>query len=139
MDNLTLATSFANDLTLNKLPFAKDLEFCGEKAILVFLEQKKEVSAGDISNFLNVSTARIAVVLKKLVKKDLIKKTTSQTDKRKTIVCLTKKGEDYCKNLRETLIEKLNNFFLFLGEEDTKNFLRLMQKMREYRKEKYND
>lgn len=139
MDNLTLATSFANDLTLNKLPFVKDLEFCGEKAILVFLEQKKEVSAGDISNFLNVSTARIAVVLKNLEKKDLIKKTTSQTDKRKTIVCLTKKGEDCCKNLRKTLIEKLNNFFLFLGEEDTKNFLCLMQKMREYRKEKHND
>ena len=27
MDNLTLATNFANDLTMNKLPFKKNLEF----------------------------------------------------------------------------------------------------------------
>lgn len=139
MDNLTLATDFANDLTLNKLPFIKNLDFCGERAILAFLEQKKEVSAGDIANFLNVSTARIAVLLKNLEKKGLIKKTTSQTDKRKTIVHLTQKGEESCKKLREKLVEKLNNFFLFLGEEDTKNFLRLTQKMKEYRKEKHND
>ena len=87
MDNLTLATNFANDLTLNKLPFIKNLDFCGERAILAFLEQKNEVNAGDISSFLNVSTARIAVLLKNLEKKDLIKKSSSQTDKRKTIVC----------------------------------------------------
>lgn len=139
MDNLTLATNFANDLTMNKLPFKKNLEFCGERAILVFLEQKKEVSAGDISSFLNVSTARIAVLLKNLEKKDLIKKSSSQTDKRKTIVRLTEKGKKNCRTLKKSLIEKINNFFLFLGEEDTKNFLRLTQKMKEYKKEKHND
>lgn len=139
MNNLTLATNFANDLTLNKLPFIKNLDFCGERAILAFLEQKKEVNAGDISSFLNVSTARIAVLLKNLEKKDLIKKSSSQTDKRKTIVCLTEKGKENCRTLKKSLIEKLNNFFLFLGEEDTKNFLRLTQKMKEYRKEKHND
>ena len=139
MNTLTLATNFADDLILNKLPFAKNLEFCGERAILALLEQRHELSAGDISNFLSVSTARIAVLLKNLEKKDLIKRLTSQNDKRKTIVHLTKKGEESCKNLSQIIIEKINNFFLFLGEEDTNNFIRLTQKMREYRKEKHND
>lgn len=67
-----------------------------------------EVSAGEISDYMSVSTARVAVLLKKMSEKKLITKTTDPHDKRKVMVSITEEGKkQYC--------EKMNEIILYAG------------------------
>ena len=63
--------------------------------VLNFLydNSKKEIIAGDIAKKLDVSTARVAKLLSKLTLKELIYTYPLESDKRKTVVCLTEKGK----------------------------------------------
>ncbi|MGN1450749.1 MAG: MarR family winged helix-turn-helix transcriptional regulator [Eubacteriales bacterium] len=100
---------------------------CG--ALIKFLdESKKPVTAGDISRFMNVSTARVAVLLKKLEAKGLIVKETDLSDARVTAVRLSEEGRATAKAMRDALysriglmidrigMERLNAFVETIGE-----------------------
>lgn len=88
-----------------------------------------EVCAGDISKEFNVSTARIAVVLKTLVKKELIETFTSETDRRKVVVKVTQRGKDVLKKGEDELTEFMLLLMNKIGEDDLKEFLRIVAKI----------
>ena len=68
----------------------------------------REVSAGEISEYMDVSTARVAVLLKKMSEKKLITRTSDPHDKRKVMVSITEEGKkQYC--------EKMNEIILYAG------------------------
>lgn len=91
--------------------------FKGLILILNLLELKNDsLSAGEIASLLKVSTARVAVAINTLEKKDLVKREKSKEDARKTIIKLTEKGKNICEENQkriknETLIflQKLTN------------------------------
>ncbi len=100
---------------------------CG--ALIKFLEESKNsVTAGDISRFMNVSTARVAVLLKKLEAKGLIVKETDLSDARVTAVRLSSEGRAAAEKMRDALysqvgllidrigMERLSDFAKTLGE-----------------------
>lgn len=100
---------------------------CG--ALIKFLdESKSSVTAGEISRFMNVSTARVAVLLKKLEAKGLIVKETDPSDARVTAVRLSVKGRETAETMRTEFysqvgllidsigIERLNDFAKTLAE-----------------------
>ena len=61
--------------------------------VLSYLEQADEkVYAGDLSKKLNVSTARIAALLKRMEQNGLITRRTSSKDARRTVVEITSAG-----------------------------------------------
>ena len=60
----------------------------------VLYEYDGTVTAGQISEILEVSTARVAVLLKKMDSKGLITKKHSTDDARVTIVSITEHGKD---------------------------------------------
>ena len=63
--------------------------------ILVFLYKSDgEVIAGDIAREMNVTTARVAALLKKMEKNGLITRECSLNDGRRTVVKITGKGTD---------------------------------------------
>ena len=67
----------------------------GISAVLRFLyEADGEVTSGQISSFMNVSTARMAVLLKKMDAKGLIRKETGSADARTTVVRLSGFGRE---------------------------------------------
>ncbi len=77
----------------------------GINFVIGYLHHKKtEVISQDLSNALNVSTARMAKILNSMEKKGLIIKSHSKTDARKTVVVLTKKGESYLEKCKDTII-----------------------------------
>ena len=103
---------------------------CG--ALIKFLdESKSSVTAGEISRFMNVSTARVAVLLKKLEAKGLIVKETDPSDARVTAVRLSVKGRETAEAMRAEFysqvgllidsigIERLNDFAKTLAEIQT--------------------
>ena len=71
-----------------------DMSTAGIRAILKILnETDRKVTAGDLSEFMKVSTARIAVLLKKMEAKGLIEKEHDSADGRVVVVRLSKQGK----------------------------------------------
>lgn len=81
----------------------------GMEAILhMLLESGETVTAGSISEEMNVSTARVAVLLRKMAEKGLVTKETDTVDARVTVVRLTEAG-------RKTAEEKRSMAFRQMG------------------------
>lgn len=71
-----------------------DVQSMGISNVLCFLMcADHEVSAGEISEYMNVSTARVAVLLKKMSDKGLIEKHTDPSDARRVLVAITDSGK----------------------------------------------
>lgn len=83
------------------------------------------LTAGDISEAMDVSTARVAVLLKKMEKKGLIVKETDKSDARVTIVCLSEQGENKVSEMKRDAIERISIVIDKLGEEKFKQFVAL--------------
>lgn len=113
----------------------------GIQFILLYLyEHNKEIIAGDLASSLKVSTARIAVLLKKMEKRDLIIRRPSAQDGRKTVVELTDLGRKTVEAMRKKALDKMERLIEEIGEEDILAFIRISLKIREFmeREEKKN-
>lgn len=89
-----------------------------------------DIISSNISNALNVSTARMAKLLNNMEKKGLITKSTSPTDARKTIVNLTSKGKSIANRHKELLVEITMKMIDEVGYEELKEFVRISYKMK---------
>lgn len=69
--------------------------------------EKDEATAGELSEKLNVTTARVAKILNSLEAKGYIKRTEDNQDKRKTLVVITQNGETLAKKAKKEVIDKL--------------------------------
>ncbi len=87
-----------------------------------------EVVAGDISNTLGISTARVAVALATLERKKWIKKHKSVLDARKTVVELTDLGRSVLKEREEELKEIIVLYLDKLTDEEVIQFLNIVKK-----------
>lgn len=101
----------------------------GMYVVLKILDDNKELSAGDVSEALGVTTARTAVILKTLEKKGLVKKTKSETDARKTIVKITNAGLLSLNERKQKIIGTIENYMSVLNDNDAKNFYDILQKL----------
>lgn len=80
----------------------------GEIGVLGYLAfEKDEATAGELSEKLNVTTARVAKILNSLEAKGYIKRTEDNQDKRKTLVVITQNGETLAKKAKKEVIDKL--------------------------------
>lgn len=80
----------------------------GIGAVLRFLSQSdKPMTAGAISRSMNVSTARVAVLLNKMEAKGFIRRTTGTEDARTVVVSLTALGTQTVQKLRESLYQDI--------------------------------
>ena len=87
-----------------------DKNTVGIRAILKYLSETNEkVTAGKISEHLKVSTARVAVLLKKLEAKELIEKEQDTDDGRIVVVKLSEPG-------KQTAIAARKEVYRFIGE-----------------------
>lgn len=87
-----------------------------------------EVVAGDISNALNVSTARIAVALATLEAKKWINKHKSTLDARKTVVELTPLGREVLRHQEEKLVLIIKSYLDKLNDEEVMQLLNIIKK-----------
>ena len=102
----------------------------GETGTLLYLTFVKDgITPSELSERLGVSLPRIASVLNSLESKKLIKKTTASDDKRKTIVNITKTGEELLLNKKEEAINNIAKIIEKLDEEDINEYIRLAKKI----------
>lgn len=108
---------------LNKAPPSEqfkniDKNVAGIRAILKYLNETDEkVTAGKISEYMDVSTARVAVLLKKMVSKGLIEKENDPSDGRIVIVKLSEHGVRTAEKVRESIYTQIGTMIDKVGME----------------------
>ena len=81
---------------------------CGEIGVLSMLAfDQNPVMAGELSEKLNVTTARIARILNSLESKQYIRRKNDRTDRRKTFVTITKKGKELADSTKKEIMDKI--------------------------------
>ena len=99
--------------------------------ILNYLEQADgEVNAGDLSKKLNVSTARIAALLKRMEQNGLITRHASQEDARRIVVEITPAGIVLVDEMREQTLQKIELLLDQISREDLETYIRISRQIK---------
>ena len=103
----------------------------GEVGVLSYLAfEKSEASSGELSEKLNVTTARIASILNSLENKKYIRRKGDSLDKRKTLVVITESGKELAVETKKELMDILIKVIKEIGYEDIEEYTRIVQKIR---------
>jgi len=133
MNYQKLAEEFIDAMTASNshpVPPPNLVEFTqGEVGILVYLVAgKKNVSAGELSDALKLTTGRIATALKTLEKKKLVSRKSDPNDGRKVIVNITDDGKNFILNRRAQVIAHFSENLKKLTLEEAEQFVKLAKK-----------
>ncbi len=95
-----------------------DASNAGMRAILLYLgDTDQVVTAGMVSDFMHVSTARVAVLLKKMEAKGLLERERNPKDARKVMVRLSTKGKELAAVLHGHINERFEVMIDQIGME----------------------
>ncbi|EOH99226.1 hypothetical protein UAY_02003 [Enterococcus moraviensis ATCC BAA-383] len=105
----------------------------GESIVIKFLARYGEpTSPKHLAESLNLSSARIAVVLGSLEKKGQIERKMDPDDRRRINVTLTDCGKKAAKLQKKEMRDKIVQIFKLMGETETKQFIELTAKFVDY-------
>lgn len=108
---------------------SKDENGIGFLLNYLYMNVNEQITAGDLAKNLNVSTARIAVLLKKMESRGYVTKTACETDARKTIIKLTDEGRIKVEQQKEKMIRLMEQIIIEVGEEDLNHLLEILRKL----------
>lgn len=107
----------------------------GEMFILNYLVNRAEdVLPGELSAAMNTSTARVAMALKSLEAKGLIRRRVDEEDRRKILVSITDLGRELVLSERQEMHDKMVEILRELGEADALEYLRIVGRITEISK-----
>ncbi len=102
----------------------------GEAGVISYLTFiGEDVLSGEISKSLNISTARVAVILNSLESKGYVKRITDNVDKRKVMVRVSDEVKNHTEKKWKEAIKEIASVFKELGEKDAKEYIRLCLKI----------
>lgn len=102
----------------------------GEDGVLTYLlKYNNKALSGELADKLRITSGRMANILKVLEKKNYIQREILPDDKRKVLVLLTEKGQEYIEKKYRTVMEQHELFLEQLGEDDAKEYIRLLKKV----------
>lgn len=105
----------------------KDLSTAGIGGTLHLLDRARErgipVTAGFIAEKMDVSTPRVAAMLKKMEARGLITRTRSAEDARMTVITLTDEGERFIENLGREMRRRVGLIIDRIGVERLRTFI----------------
>lgn len=99
--------------------------------LFVLYERDSSMSAGEISGALGVSTARTAVLIRKMCEKGLAEKSQDPEDGRKTMVCLSSAGRKHAQHMRAIFRETIRQVAETTGYERFTEYLDLRDEIHE--------
>lgn len=102
----------------------------GAGAVLCLLHESEDtITAGRISEVLGVSTARVAVLLKKMAAKGLIVKKRAPSDARVTMVTLTEEGKETVQRIEDEIFRQIGVVIDQVGEERILEFIAIAKEI----------
>lgn len=107
----------------------------GEMMLLMCINESVKngegIKANELSEIMKVSTPLITQLLNSLISKDLITKVSDKIDKRAVRIRLTLKSKELIERAEESFYSVFYGIVERLGENDSKELLRLLQKVNE--------
>ena len=104
---------------------------CGEIGVLSTLAfDQNPVTAGELSEKLNVTTARIARILNSLESKQYIRRKNDRTDRRKIFVTITKKGKELADSTKKEIMDKIIQVIQEVGYDEIQTYISIVLKIR---------
>ncbi len=101
-----------------------DRNTAGIRAILHYLNETTDtVTAGKISEHMAVSTARVAVLLKKMTARGLIEKCSDPSDARVVVVKLSEEGKRAARKLKSNVYSQIGAMIDKVGMERMLEFV----------------
>ncbi|MDE6672089.1 MAG: MarR family transcriptional regulator [Ruminococcus sp.] len=94
-------------------------------------DAEKPVSAGEISRFMRVSTARVSVLLKKMYEKDYIIRDSCSEDARRLMISLSGAGKAEFIRRQEKMIETFSLIIDRIGTERMEEFISVSNEIRD--------
>ena len=130
-----MATKEQIDYIISELPKAHPANFfkifndsntgIGFAVKLLYSAEDNRLSAGAISEAMGVSTARVAVLLKKMEGKGLITRESDRADARVTVICLSEAGKNVARQMQENMLRHISYVIDRVGMEKLKQFIEL--------------
>lgn len=99
-------------------------------ALRLIYESEEPVTAGRISDELGVSTARVAVLIKKMAAKGLVTREQGEKDARVTIVRLTESGIIIVEEIRDNIYRQIGKVIDTVGEERLAEFISIAEEIK---------
>jgi DNA-binding MarR family transcriptional regulator len=93
---------------------------------------EKGIKVSDFSGYMQVTPAAITHIIDLLVEKGLVERRADPDDRRIVLISPTKKGLETARDLEEKINIKIGGLVDFLGEKDSKEFVRLLSSVSEY-------
>jgi len=93
---------------------------------------QKALSIGEISNFLQITPAGVTHLINPLEEKGLIERLKDPNDRRVVLIGITEKGIGIAEDLMAEIQEKLVGLIDFLGEDDSRKLIDLMNRVIDY-------
>lgn len=107
----------------------------GENILLFRLfETGGKSTPGALAEFLEITASRVTAIIHALEHKELVCRVSSGIDRRKVIVEITEKGKKVVEGLRTEALDRSQIIMDKIGENDTHEFLRIMNKIIEIEK-----
>jgi DNA-binding MarR family transcriptional regulator len=138
MDNRTLlAQEFMNTLLqIRKIVFhnnpnqkLRQSEFMLLFNLSTCLENESMgMKVSDLSNKIGVTPAAVTHMINSLEKEEYVERMNDQRDRRIVLVRTTQKGNELIKDMTEIVFENMKDLIGFLGDDDTKEFIRILSK-----------
>lgn len=101
----------------------------GEAPVLDLLAREQGgTSPSELANRLGYTRSRMTRILDALEAKGFVTRTGDPTDRRRVIVLVTEKGRSFSRERREEGVNDLSSGLATLGEHDTKELLRVLEK-----------
>lgn len=120
---LSIPRSFYSELEMTRRGFG---------FVLDYLEQAEgEVTAGDLAKKMEVSPARVAILLKKMEESGFIARHTSSKDARRIIVEITPAGVAFVEDMKERTLNKVESLLNQVSKEDLYTYVKISRKIRE--------
>ena len=91
---------------------------------------KEEVYAIDLSHDMQISRARVTMLIKKLITKGFVVKQRSKNDARKEIISITNKGRDEVSFIKQKVLDNVTKLIDRLGIDKVNTFLELSKDIR---------
>ncbi len=98
---------------------------------VAFCDINQKVKLTDISKTLKVTLPAVTHKVNDLVEKNYLEKVQSEKDLRVIYIRLTEDGKTYVESIRDDYYKPIEFLTKHLGNEDTQNFLRILNKIGE--------
>ncbi len=104
----------------------------GVLAVIRYLHRtEEETNSKDISRSLGISSARMAILLKKLENRNWITKVNSPTDARAVVVCLSDKGKEELEKKKKQMEDAIGEMIDEVGVEELEKMFQNLNKIKD--------